>query len=317
MAVSVCEREFTLTGVASNIRSDGRGRSDVRAAAVESGGISQASGSCRVSSAGGTTVLVGIKVAVGAPAVTASTAADADLDADIAVDNSEDAELSISDADLRRGRVVCAIDCNPAIIPTMDPRAVEDLCIDFSEVITKILNADHGGLDLQSLCIVPGSTCWVIHVDALVLGYGGNLLDTLFQATRGALHDTLIPKVTVEESTSASTGNTSYEFDVADDETEDLKGCENIPVIVTLFKIGHHHVIDPTPLEEACSDVQLSVAINRKGLPCAIQKTGNGSIEPSQLAEMIQDAKAHGATLFKDMDEAIERQRVRSLNDTK
>lgn len=51
-----------------------------------------------------------------------------------------------------------------------------------------------GGLDLKSLCLVPGKTCWVVFVDALVLNDGGNVLDALSIATRAALALTRVYK---------------------------------------------------------------------------------------------------------------------------
>lgn len=52
------------------------------------------------------------------------------------------------------------------------------------------------GLDLQSLCLVPGKTCWIVYVDALVLNDGGNVLDALSIAARAALALTRVYKVT-------------------------------------------------------------------------------------------------------------------------
>lgn len=52
-----------------------------------------------------------------------------------------------------------------------------------------------GSLDLKSLCVLPGMTCWVVYVDALLLNDGGNVLDALSIAARAALALTRIPKV--------------------------------------------------------------------------------------------------------------------------
>lgn len=54
-----------------------------------------------------------------------------------------------------------------------------------------------GSLDLKSLCVLPGKTCWVVYVDALLLNDGGNVLDALSIAARAALALTRIPKVRV------------------------------------------------------------------------------------------------------------------------
>jgi exosome complex RNA-binding protein Rrp42 (RNase PH superfamily) len=45
-------------------------------------------------------------------------------------------------------------------------------------------------LRLEELCIIPGKQCWVLHVDAVVLDSGGNLLDAIVLAARAALKTT-------------------------------------------------------------------------------------------------------------------------------
>ncbi|KAJ3348818.1 Exosome complex component RRP42 [Entophlyctis luteolus] len=303
------------SGVASGrggIRSDGRKRDTTRlnAAQLSLAAVAQASGSCWLS--GPTAVLAGVKVSIGnssspaGPAGRAAAAADAETDA---------MGVGESDAFGGGGRVVCTVECAPALLPQMDPRAVEDMCVDYANFVTKLLNSGSNGLDLRALAIVPNAALgWVVHVDALVLSYAGNLLDTIVMAVRGALCNTLIPKVSVEESPALFGAGMDYEFDMADEETEPLVGCDDIPVVVTLFKIGNYCVIDPNPLEESCSDVQLTVAVTRSGVPCAIQKRGNGSLEPSLLAEMLRDARKHAVRLFALMDDAISRERLRLAN---
>ncbi|KAJ3415701.1 hypothetical protein HDV05_004379 [Chytridiales sp. JEL 0842] len=286
-------------GVDVNIRADARSRADSRPFTFETGLITQASGSCRIKVQGGTDVLVGIKVEIG------SIEGEEDGQGpETGGDEEEGGE--VRDVKRRdRGRVVCNVECASSAMRNFDNREVEDMTLEYSEMMNRVLNGDHGGLNLQSLCIIPGSTCWVIYVDALILDYGGNLLDTIFMATRGALQNTLIPKVTVEES------GGHYEFDVEDEETEVLEGWEDVPVLTTLYKIGARHIIDPSPLEELCASARLSVAVNRKGNVCAIQKGGKGGIEPSLLSEMIKTGKQIGLGVLSKMETALDREKAR------
>ena len=39
-------------------------------------------------------------------------------------------------------------------------------------------------MDLQSLCVLPGKSCWVLHIDGLVLNADGSVLDALSLATK-------------------------------------------------------------------------------------------------------------------------------------
>lgn len=68
-------------------------------------------------------------------------------------------------------------------VPTHQPHAACLCC------------AAGSGLDLASLCLVPGKTCWLVYVDALVLNDGGNVLGALSMAARAALALTRVYKV--------------------------------------------------------------------------------------------------------------------------
>jgi len=100
--------------------------------------------------------------------------------------------------------------------------------------MNRVLNGPQGGIDLKSLCIIPGAQCWIIYVDVLVLDYDGNLLDTIFLATRAALQNTRIPKTEIQD-----IGNGQLEFEISDDieDAEKIKGWEDVPVTVTLNKV--------------------------------------------------------------------------------
>ncbi|KAJ3045489.1 Exosome complex component RRP42 [Rhizophlyctis rosea] len=295
--ISVSERDFITKGVDVAVRADGRGRHDLRALVVETGLITQASGSARARIAGGTDVLVGVKTEVGS--------IDPELDADEVeepdVEGLEEAELGGRDRD--RGRIVCTVDCSQSANRIYNSRELEDICNEYAQILNRVLNGPQGGVDLKSLFIVKGN-CWILNIDVVILEHGGNVLDTIFIATRAALHNTRIPRVTIEE----SDGHT--EFDIADEETEIVRGWEDVPLCITLNKIGMRHVVDATLLEELCSNAKLRVAVNRRGNLCLVQKGGVGGIEPSLLAEMIQTSKTIAAELIKALDAILEEERI-------
>ncbi|KAJ3018903.1 Exosome complex component RRP42 [Thoreauomyces humboldtii] len=301
-------RDYITKGVDRAVRADGRSRLDIRESQLETGMITQASGSCRITLEGGTDVLVGVKVEVGSIEPDAEAEAE-DTDAAPTL-HGDDADVGGSSMfkDRDRGRIVCNVECSPSATRIFDPRDVENMCNEYAQLMNRVLNGAHGGVDLKSLCIIPGSTCWILNVDALVLDYGGNLLDAIFLATRGALHNTRIPRATVEQS------DGRVEFEIADEETEVVRGWEDVPVAVSLSKIGYRHIVDATPLEELCSSARLTVAINRRGNLCALQKGGQGGIEPSLLAEMVQTAKQLGLSLLRKQDTSLAGEEARIAN---
>ncbi|CAG8494426.1 1528_t:CDS:2 [Paraglomus occultum] len=283
--ISPAEREYIINGVDHNIRADGRGRLDYRQIVVETGLISQASGSARCRLGEGTDVLVGVKVEVGQ------------------VDMEGDDEV-IRERKSKRGRVICNVECSPIASQQFAGRGADDFNNELTQTLDRVLNGPQGGLNLEKLCIIPGAQCWVVNIDALILDYAGNLLDMVFITTRAALHNTKVPKTIITET------EDGLEFDFSDDmeDAERIEGWENVPTAVTLSKIGSRHVVDATPLEELTIDARLLVTVNKDGKICGVQKGGSGSIEPSLLNEMIQTGGTIGQHVIQKLDEQLERE---------
>ncbi|KAG0299889.1 Exosome complex component RRP42 [Dissophora globulifera] len=291
--ISPAERDYILKGIECNIRADGRQRADYREVTLETGVVSQTSGSARVRIAGGTDVLVSVKAEIGPVQVDPETGDGAD-----------------------KGQIVCSVECAPSASQQFEGRGADDLNNELTQMMTRFLSnstsnpsvsstasAGAGGINLSKLCIIPGQQCWILFVDALVLDYGGNLVDAVFMGARAAIYDTRIPKTEVQD-----LGDGQFEFEVLDDaeDTEFVEGRENMPICVTLNKIGARHIVDASPLEELCTEARLVVAVNRSGELCGQQKGHDGGIEPSLLLEMIQFGKTTGQTLIKQLDARLQ-----------
>ncbi|OAQ34266.1 ribosomal protein S5 domain 2-like protein [Linnemannia elongata AG-77] len=299
--ISPAERDYILKGIECNIRADGRQRPDYREVILETGVISQTSGSSRVRLAGGTDVLVSVKADIGPVLVDPETGEGAD-----------------------KGQIICNVECAPSASQQFEGRGADELNNELTQMMTRFLshntttlstpssttssstaasnNNGAGGINLSKLCIIPGEQCWILYVDALVLDYGGNLVDAVFMGTRAAIFDTRIPKTEVQD-----LGDGNFDFEVLDDaeDTEVVEGREDMPICVTLNKIGARHIVDASPLEELCTEAKLVVAVNRSGELCGLQKGQDGGIEPSLLLEMIQFGKTLGQTLIKQLDAKI------------
>ncbi|KAF9297627.1 ribosomal protein S5 domain 2-type protein [Linnemannia elongata] len=299
--ISPAERDYILKGIECNIRADGRQRPDYREVILETGVISQTSGSARVRLAGGTDVLVSVKADIGPVLVDPETGEGAD-----------------------KGQIICNVECAPSASQQFEGRGADELNNELTQMMTRFLshntttlstpssttssstaasnNNGAGGINLSKLCIIPGEQCWILYVDALVLDYGGNLVDAVFMGTRAAIFDTRIPKTEVQD-----LGDGNFDFEVLDDaeDTEVVEGREDMPICVTLNKIGARHIVDASPLEELCTEAKLVVAVNRSGELCGLQKGQDGGIEPSLLLEMIQFGKTLGQTLIKQLDAKI------------
>ena len=139
----------------------------------------------------------------------------------------------------------------------------------------------------------------MIYVDALVLDSSGNLFDCLSIATKAALHNTRIPKITIVETESGET-----EIELSDDPADTVRlDVSNVPLSVTMALVGQKFIADPSLDEELCMDARLTVAVNPKANICAIQKGGiHGALSPSVLFEMIQAARKIGLALSQKLD---------------
>ncbi|TPX35330.1 hypothetical protein SmJEL517_g02288 [Synchytrium microbalum] len=308
--ISVSERDYIVNGVVANIRADGRKRHEFRPIVLETGVISQASGSSRIK-LDTTDILVGIKFEV---ETFGSRSDDEDASHEDGVEASAAATLEEDlqdDASQDRGRVVCNVECSPSASRSSDRKELDNMATEYSEFMNRVLNAPHGGIDLKALLIVPKTSCWVIYIDVLVLDMGGNLLDTIFLATRAALQNARMPKVMLEQ-----VGG-RYEYDVSDEETEIVKGWEDIPIAITYCKIGDRFVVDPTIMEEICTESKFIVGVNRHGRLCAVQKGGLGSISPNLMVSILQSAPKVGLGLLGDLERCLnaESQRINNKLD--
>jgi len=156
--------------------------------------------------------------------------------------------------------------------------------------------------------LVSGQHCWVLYVDALILDSSGNLFDALSIAVRAALFNTQIPEIIVTPSSE------SGKFDLAlnEDKTFGI-AVDNVPVCVTLSKIGEHHIVDATLEEELCRGCRVTFAVNKKGNVCSMQK-GMGTITPHGLTLMLQNAGSIGKVLIEKMDIILQTEKEQKKN---
>jgi exosome complex component RRP42 len=154
-------------------------------------------------------------------------------------------------------------------------------------------------LDLEGMCISKGKQCWILFIDALVLDSGGNLIDSLSIAVRAALLTTRIPKIEVSTLESGD-----VEIEITDN--YDALPLRNIPLCVSLAKIGSECVVDPSLEEETVMGSRVTIAVNSLGEVCSIQKVGTSSdLQPSELIQMVKIATKISIRLFKEMDNVL------------
>lgn len=279
VSLSESEKTYIIHGVQDNFREDGRGCEDYREMDMETGLMSNTSGSARLRLAN-TEVLVGVKVELEEPRPDAPD----------------------------RGRIEFFVDCSANATPAFEGRGGEELATEITNLLYRAYSADTV-IDVKSLCLQEGKLCWVLYVDVLLLECGGNLFDAASIAVKSALFNTKIPSVSVTQEESGQT-----ELDVSDD-PYNVKRLDvtATPCIVTLSKIGHYHAVDATQKEEACCLARLMVAITASGSVTAMVKEGSGSLDPDSVADMMQTGKKIGQAVNKKLMERLTEEEQKGL----
>jgi len=264
--LSEAEKTFILHSVQDNFREDGRSCEDFRHMELETGLISNTNGSARVRLAT-TDVLVGVKVQL--------------------------TPVDPKNPDV--GRMEFFLDCSANATPEFEGRGGEALASEITALLTRAY-ACPNTMNYQSLCVLPGQQCWLLYVDVLLLECGGNLFDAVSLAVKAALANTKIPNVTMTKDEGG------IELDVSDDPHDykqiDVSGA---PLVVTVNKIGHYHVIDASEKEEACSLARIMLGVTQSGLITAMKKEGSGSLDADSISDMMESAKKVGVVLNKSL----------------
>jgi exosome complex component RRP42 len=271
--LSSFEKEFILDGVQKDIRADGRSCFDYRHLTIETGVLSNTSGSSRLRLAA-TDVLVGIKVELGRP-------------------------LPGQD----EGQILFSVECSTSASPEFQGRGGDLLSACLTRCLERMI-ANKKAIDMNKLIIIPEKQCWIIYVDTMILVNGGNVLDAISLAIRAALLDVKIPEISVVED------GDNYELEISDDpqacQTLDLGSW---PVLVTLSEIGSKFIVDASIEEECCTVGRVTFGVNKDGSIMCTQKAGKGTVDPTILPEMLKIALSFGKELITNLDEKVKLQR--------
>ena len=79
----------------------------------------------------------------------------------------------------------------------------------------------------------------------------------------------------------------------------------NVPLCVTLSKIGSRFVVDTSLEEEVCVQAKLAISVKRNGGITGIQKNGYDSIDVNSTYSMLNWARQISDIIFKKVDDAI------------
>jgi exosome complex component RRP42 len=149
----------------------------------------------------------------------------------------------------------------PLASPDFEPGPPGEDAVELARVVDRGIR-ESKAIDLEKLCVEPGKNVFIVFIDIYVLNHDGNLIDASALAALAALLNTKMFKYTVE-----------------DGEIKKQPGYTplpmiNYPISVTFAKIGDKLILDAGIDEEQVMDTRLTMALDKDGNICAIQKGG-------------------------------------------
>ena len=132
-------------------------------------------------------------------------------------------------------------------------------------------------IDLKGLCIESGKKVWNVILDICPINDSGNLFDAGALAAIAALQDAKFPK---------------YEKEEVDYKTKTSKRVplNEVPISVTVLKIGNTFIVDPDTEEEKVIDARLTVGIKEDGTICSLQKGGDMPFAFDEIDKIMEIA---------------------------
>ncbi len=174
----------------------------------------------------------------------------------------------------------------PLASPTFEPGPPNENAIELARVVDRGIR-ESKAIALEELCIVPGKKVFIVFVDVYIINHDGNLIDASAMAALAALLNTKMSKYEVKES----------EIKVKPGYTQ--LPMKNHPISITFAKIDDTLLVDPWLEEEEIMDARLTIAIDKDGKICAVQKGCCGYFSKEKIIEAAKIAQERSKELRK------------------
>lgn len=243
-------------------RFDGRKPDEFRELTIERNVSKNAEGSARVK-LGKTEVLVGIKMNVSTPYPDSPNKGNLMVTAEL---------LPLSSQRYENG---------PPRFPAIELGRVTDRCLRESKLI-----------DFEKLCIKKGEKVWTIFVDVYSINDDGNMFDAAEIGAIVALSSARIPKYDEETE--------KVIFEELTDNKIPLN--KNVPISITVHKLGEHLIVDPTKEEEDLSETRVTVG-SSNGIISSTQKGEKSMLSVEEMEKVIDLVEK----VSKDMAKKLEK----------
>jgi exosome complex component RRP42 len=184
------------------------------------------------------------------------------------------------------GVIITNLELNPIASPEFEPGPPREEAIEMARVVDRGIR-ESGAIDIKKLCISVGESVWIIYIDIHVLNDDGNVIDASCLAAIAALMTTIVP---------------NEQHGIGADVPLAMK---EMPVGVTLAKIGSKLMVDSSRDEEAVCETKLTVVSSSDGSVAGMQKMGSVPFTEAEVLEAIDMACEKAAEIRKLYLEAL------------
>ena len=245
-------------------RFDGRKLDEFREMTVETGVSKNAEGSARVK-IGKTEVLVGVKMDVAEPYADSPN----------------------------KGNLMVTAELIPLSSPRFENGPPQFNAIELGRVIDRGIR-ESKFIELDKLCIKEGEKVWTVFIDIYSINADGNLLDAAGIGAIVALANAKMPKYDAKEE-KVLHGESS-------NKSVPLK--KEIPLSITVHKLGDHLIIDPTQEEEDISETRVTIG-SHKGSISSMQKGNAKDLTEEEMFNILDLSEKVWKKLFSKIEKHL------------
>ena len=270
------KKEYLLKLAKNGKRADDRSFNEFRDIRIETGIISKAEGSAKVT-IGNTQVIAGIKMDLGDPYPDTPNS----------------------------GVMTTAAELIPMASPDFESGPPREDAIELARVVDRGIRESQI-IDVEKLCIVPGEKIWMIFIDIHIIDYDGNLFDCASLASLAALMTANVPieriKPTLEKLIEKHPEVEKYLKDNPKDYPIPLT---EPPISCTAVKFDNTIIMDPSLDEEEIAEARLTVATDKNGDIRAMQKGLNGSFTVEEIKKVIKASIDNGIKIREELYKSV------------
>lgn len=243
-------------------RFDGRSLEDFREITVETPVSNKAEGSARVR-IGKTEVIVGVKMDVSEPYADSPDKGNLMVTSELLPLSSERFEYG------------------PPKFPAIELGRLVDRALRESKFI-----------DFEKLCIKKGEKVWTVFVDIYSINDDGNLIDAAEIGAVLALKCAKIPKYDSKE-------DKVIYGDLTD---KKIPLTKNLPIGITVYKLGNNLLVDPTLEEEDVSETKVTIGATIDGSIHSLQKGNTKELTIDEMKNVLDIADKARKKVFSSIE---------------